>query len=257
VHRYICFALARVQQVQGTEYFSVPAFFVCFREAVEACVIIAVLLKFLDKVDKRHLRRDVWLGALAGLVIAILGGIGLIIAFYAVDENFFVDKQEQLFEGFLMLFASIIITVLAMSMLKISKFQAMWEAKLSANLVKAEAEGSSLRRSTMFWIPFVSVLREGVETVIFLAGVGAGYPAKSIPIPGIVGLFTGFAVGLVLYKAGNMTSVKGFMVASTVLLTFIAAGLLAHSAHEFQEVGVFGTYERDEEVVGRMNKPAW
>jgi FTR1 family protein len=246
-----------VPQVKGTEYFSVPAFFVCWREAVEACVIIAVLLKFLDKVDKRQLRRDVWLGAFAGLAVAIIAGVSLIIAFYAVDKNFFVDKQEQLFEGILTFFASIIITVLAMSMLKIGKFQAMWEAKLSANLVKAEAEGSSLRRSTMFWIPFVSVLREGLETVIFLAGVGAGYPAKSIPIPGIVGLLTGLACGYLLYKAGSKASVKAFLVGSTVLLTFIAAGLMARASHEFQEAGVFGTYERDDEVVGRMNKPAW
>jgi FTR1 family protein len=245
-------------QVKGTEYFSVPAFFVCFREAVEACVIIAVLIKFLDKVNKKHLQRDVWLGALAGLAIAIIAGIGLIIAFYAVDKNFFVGRQEMLFEGILSLFASIIITVLATSMLKISKFQAMWEAKLSANLVKAEAEGSSLRRSTMFWIPFVSVLREGLETVIFLAGVGAGYPAKSIPIPGIVGLLTGLACGYALFRAGSKTSVHTFLLCSTVLLTFIAAGLMARASHEFQEAGVFGTYENaDGEVVGRMNKPAW
>jgi high-affinity iron transporter len=246
-----------VPQVKGTEYFSVPAFFVCFREAVEACVIIAVLIKYLDKVNKKHLQRDVWLGALSGLAIAIIAGIGLIIAFYAVDKNFFVGKQEMLFEGILSLFASIIITVLAMSMLKISKFQAMWEAKLSANLVKAEAEGSSLRRSTVFWIPFISVLREGLETVIFLAGVGAGYPAKSIPIPGIVGLLTGLAVGYALFRAGSKTSVHTFLLCSTVLLTFIAAGLMARASHEFQEAGVFGTYERDDEVVGRMNKPAW
>ena len=118
-----------ILQVKGTEYFSVPAFFVCWREAVEACVIIAVLLKFLDKVDKKQLQRDVWLGAFAGLAVAIVAGVGLIIAFYAVNKNFFIGRQEMLFEGVLSLFASVIITVLAMSMLKISKFQAMWEAK--------------------------------------------------------------------------------------------------------------------------------
>jgi FTR1 family protein len=247
-----------ILQVKGTEYFSVPAFFVCWREAVEACVIIAVLLKFLDKVDKKQLQRDVWLGAFAGLAVAIVAGVGLIIAFYAVNKNFFIGRQEMLFEGVLSLFASVIITVLAMSMLKISKFQAMWEAKLSANLVKAEAEGSSLRGSTMFWIPFVSVLREGLETVIFLAGVGAGYPAKSIPIPGIVGLLTGLACGYALYRAGSKTSVHAFLVGSTVLLTFIAAGLMARASHEFQEAGTFGTYlNADEEPIGRMNKPAW
>lgn len=245
-------------QVKGTEYFSVPAFFVTFREALEACIIISILLKFLDKIDKAHLKKDVWIGSILGLVIAIAAGVAFIIAFYAVGENFFVGKQEKLFEGFLMLFATIIITVLAMSMLKINKFQEMWEAKLRTSLAKAEGQGTSLHRSTMFWIPFISVLREGLETVIFLAGVGAGYPAKSIPIPGILGLLIGLACGFILYRAGSKASIHIFLTASTVLLLFIAAGLFSHGVHEFQEIDGFGDYKNaDGEIIGAWNKPLW
>ncbi|KAG5178843.1 iron permease FTR1 family-domain-containing protein [Tribonema minus] len=146
-------------------------------------------------------------------------------------------------------------------MLKMSKFQEAWEAKLRAQLEKADAEGTtgtSLRKSQMFWIPFISVLREGIETVIFLAGVGAGYPLKSIPIPGIVGLITGLIAGWLLFAAGGKCSMKGFLVCSTVLLLFISGGLALYGAHEFQEAGMFGAYENDEgEIQGAMNEPVW
>lgn len=42
-------------------------------------------------------------------------------------------------------------------------------------MAKAEAKGSNLRRSYMFWLPLTAVLREGIETVIFLAGASGSY----------------------------------------------------------------------------------
>ena len=40
---------------------------------------------------------------------------------------------------------------------------------------KAEEKGSDLRYSYMFWLPFMAVFREGIETVIFLAGTSSNY----------------------------------------------------------------------------------
>ncbi len=36
-------------------------------------------------------------------------------------------------------------------------------------------QGSDLRYSYMFWLPFTAVFREGIETVIFLAGTSSNY----------------------------------------------------------------------------------
>lgn len=209
------------------------------------------------KIERPELKRHVWLGAGAGLLIALTFGIVVIAIFESQKNNIFVDRTEQLFEGCLMLFASFIITVLAVSMLSITKFQEMWERKLNAKLAKAAANGTALVGSTLFWIPLASVLREGVETVIFLAGVGAGYPGSSIPIPGLLGLLAGFFVGYILYKAGSSTTMNRFMIASTVILLFIAAGMFAHSIHEFSEAGVFGPYENAEGETTGLQQEAW
>ncbi|MCV5185793.1 FTR1 family protein, partial [Escherichia coli] len=48
-----------------------------------------------------------------------------------------------------------------------------------------------MERDVMFILPFVTVLREGVEAIVFVAGVSFAAPATSIPIPAIVGVIVG------------------------------------------------------------------
>lgn len=52
----------------------------------------------------------------------------------------------------------------------------------------------------MFVLPFITVLREGIEAIIFVAGVSFSAPASAFPLPAIVGLATGIFVGYLLYK---------------------------------------------------------
>ena len=46
-------------------------------------------------------------------------------------------------------------------------------------MAKAERQGSDLKNSYMFWLPFTAVFREGIETVIFLAGTSSNYEVRS------------------------------------------------------------------------------
>lgn len=52
----------------------------------------------------------------------------------------------------------------------------------------------------MFILPFITVLREGLEAVVFIAGVSFSSPASAVPLPVVIGLLAGFAVGYLLYK---------------------------------------------------------
>ncbi|CAM9917444.1 unnamed protein product [Pylaiella littoralis] len=153
-----------------------------------------------------------------------------------------------------MLAASFIITVLSASMLKIAHMREKWERKLQAGMKKAEQKGGDLKYSYMFWLPFTAVFREGIETVIFLAGTSSNYEAKAIPIPGILGVIVGLAVGWFIFRIGKEASLKKLLIASTVVLLFIAAGLFSYGVHELQELEVFGTWEGER---NHMNSPSW
>jgi high-affinity iron transporter len=52
----------------------------------------------------------------------------------------------------------------------------------------------------LFILPFITVLREGVEAIVFVGGVIFQAPATAIPLPVVVGLAAGLAVGYLLYK---------------------------------------------------------
>ena len=51
----------------------------------------------------------------------------------------------------------------------------------------------------IFILAFTTTIREGLEAVVFIAGVSASLPISSIPIPAVVGIIMGITVGVVLY----------------------------------------------------------
>ena len=52
----------------------------------------------------------------------------------------------------------------------------------------------------MFILPFITVLREGLEAIVFIAGVSFSSPAASVPLPVVCGLLAGFTAGYILYR---------------------------------------------------------
>ena len=91
------------------------------------------------------------------------------------------------------------------ALLRVSKLQGKWKAKLAEALETTHAsKGSRWKRWSekyaMFLLPFITVLREGVEAVIFVGGVSIGQPASSIPIAVLTGIAAGSVVGFFIYK---------------------------------------------------------
>lgn len=86
--------------------------------------------------------------------------------------------------------------------------QEKWRVKLAAALEEKPATAGRKRgvfkrwceKYALFLVPFVTVLREGIEAIVFIAGVSFSSPASSVPLPVFVGLAAGAAVGFIIYK---------------------------------------------------------
>ncbi|KAH6974254.1 putative iron transferase [Ilyonectria robusta] len=229
--------------------FAVPVFLVVFRESLEAVIIVSVLLAFLKqtldgpngdiKMYKR-LRRQIWLGTGIGFFICMIISAALIGVFYTVGTNSW-DKNEYYYEGAFCLFAALIITVMGAALLRIGKMQVKWRVKLAKSLAQPIKMGSRgwlkewTERNAMFILPFITVLREGIEAVVFVSGVTFTSSAKSIPLPTVVGLIAGGLVGYLLYKGGSTARIQLFLVASTCLLYLVAAGLFSRGVWDFEQ----------------------
>jgi high-affinity iron transporter len=150
---------------------------------------------------------QVWLGIALGVLICLIIGAGMIGAFYGLQKDVFA-KTENLWEGIFGLIASIIITLMGAALLRVSKLQDKWRIKIARAIESKEKPGTKFsqrfrhlsEKYAMFILPFITVLREGLEAVIFIGGVGLGLPASSFPLAVICGLAAGVIVGVIIYK---------------------------------------------------------
>jgi high-affinity iron transporter len=137
----------------------------------------------------------------------VIVGAGLIGAFYGLGKNKWANT-EYYWEGSFAIFASVIISILGAALLRVSKMQEKWRVKLAKALegksVTASGRRSALKRwcekYCMFILPFITVLREGLEAVVFIAGVSFSSPASAVPLPVVIGLTAGGCVGFLLYR---------------------------------------------------------
>lgn len=129
-------------------------------------------------------------------------------AFYGLHVDHWA-ATEPYWEGSFSIIASLIIAIMGAALLRISKLQAEWRAKLIQSFEEDHALKptswwkrfkAGTRKYFMFWLPFITVLREGAEAIVFIAGVGLSLPGGSIPLPVVVGLAAGTVVGFIIYK---------------------------------------------------------
>jgi high-affinity iron transporter len=148
------------------------------------------------------------MGVGLGLFIVIAIGGGLLGAFYSLSNDIF-SNIEDIWEGVFCLLASIIIGLMGAALLRINKIREKVKAKIMRALDEKTFSsrlpvGAKLKlwieKNMMMLLPLVTVLREGLEAIAFIGGVGLSYPAAAFPIPIITGLLAGIAVGFAIYK---------------------------------------------------------
>jgi high-affinity iron transporter len=93
-------------------------------------------------------------------------------------------------------------------------------------------------------LAFFAVLREGVETALFLYAAAQGTAVDSGGVGAqlvgaILGLAIAVALGVAIYRGGIRMNLRTFFRYTGLALVVVAAGLFAYSLHELQEAGWF------------------
>lgn len=231
------------------DIFNIQIFFVLFRETLEGVVIISILLAFLkqglagtsnDPIIYKNLVSQVWLGTILGVVFCLIVGGIFIGVFYSIGSDIW-QKSEDLWTGFFCIIASVLISIMGIAMLRVNKMKEKWRIKIAQALLKVPEKkinrfriGYLTKKYCMFILPFVTCIREGLEAVVFVGGVGLNRPASSFPLPVVCGLLAGIAVGVALYYWGSTTSIQVFLIISTCILYLIASGLFSRGVWYFE-----------------------
>ena len=202
---------------------------ITLREGLEAALIISIILAFLSRLDQPKQIRSVWLGAGAAVAASLAAGA---IVFWTAGE--LSGRAEELYEGTAMLVAVAVLSYMVMWMRKQARFL---KGHLESQVESALKSGSTF---AMGFLAFVVVIREGIETVLFLFSAWrVENDTSALFLGGIIGLSVAIAIGYLGYKGSRFINLRTFFNVTGVLLIVFAAGLLAHGIHEFQEAGVF------------------
>ncbi len=206
-------------------------FVIGLREGLEAALIVAIVAAFLLKNSGRRSLRPMWAGVAGAVSLCVIAAVSM-----TVIGQRLPFRAREVFEGTMTVLAVVGVTYMLVWMRRHSH-----EIKGDIHDKAAQALDSNSTWALAV-LAFVAVLREGIETAVFLLGLLIG---SSDATMGIVGAAAGIAVasliGYGVYRGGIRIDLGRFFRVTAVFLVVVAAGLLASSVHEFAEAGVLTT----------------
>ncbi len=197
-------------------------FIIVFREVLEASLVVGIIYLLLEKSNLKDHFKKLWLGVGAAIAASIAVGYLVILAKNSLGNN----STQALFEGiFLYLTAFLIWYVIFWLSKNVSDKKELESSTLSA--IKISSWG-------VFFVVFFAILREGFETAIFLI--------SSLSITGTfsyLGFFLGailaILIGYLIVIQGRKVDIRNIFKYSTLLLVFLASGMIAYGTHEVEE----------------------
>ena len=194
-------------------------FIIVFRETLEASLIVGIIYTILIKNELYESIKKLWIGVAAALVFSVL--VGYVV--YVLKESFSNESARALFESvFMFITAGLIWYVI------------FWLSKHVSDRKQIEAEtNTAVQASTwgIFFVIFFSILREGFETAIFL--LGSFSMTGSFSYLGFtIGAALAILIGYLVVVQGKRINLRSFFQGTTLLLVFLASGMIAYGTHE-------------------------
>ena len=205
----------------------IESFLVTSRETLEASLVVGIVLAYLNRTNNQSYRKTVYYGIFFGILTSIIAAF-----IFTIFAGGFEGKTEQIFEGTTMLIGSFLLTTMILWMMQQRHIAKEIEGKVEKHLQSQPL----FSHIGIFMLIFIAVIREGVETVIFLNAIN--YASGINFIGGTLGIIAAIVVGYLFFVGFKKINLKKLFNISSILLILFAAGLVAHGVHEFEEAGL-------------------
>tara|TARA_X000000368_G_scaffold165580_1_gene130640 strand:+ start:221 stop:1120 length:900 start_codon:yes stop_codon:yes gene_type:complete len=210
-------------------------FIILFRETLEAALIVGIIYLFLT--SNNASTQKLWLAVLTAIIASVIVAYFI----YSAQEALGNTSLKALFEGIFMFITAAFIW-----------YVIFWLSKHVSDRKQLE-ESSAIAMSSswgIFFLVFFSIIREGFETVVFL--LASFSMTKSFSY---VGFFGGMIAALLLVYLlviqGRRFNIREFFKYTTLLLVFLASGMIAYGTHEVESYLVKSD---NLQIVGLENK---
>lgn len=213
----------------SSSYSAWDAGLILFREGIEALLVLAALLAFLHRTGESAKQKWIWAGTGTGLA----SSAGLAVLLTYTVANIAAGSTRELIEGITGL-VSVVLMLTVGAWLHSKSNVKVWNQYIDKQLGSALVSGNLW---SLFIIAFLSILREGAETIIFYIGMAPSIELSQL-IWGVgVALAILIALGVVIIKSSVKLPIRPFLLTATIFIYYLVVKFLGQSIHALQVAG--------------------
>jgi high-affinity iron transporter len=219
--------------ITKTNYSFWDSALILLREGLEGLLIIATLLAFLKKMGQSPQQKWIWIGVAGGILASALLAVLINIIFSKITAA----SSREYIEGIIGILAVVMMISVGAWLHKKSSIE-NWNKYVKQQMQQAIAKGSLISFAV---ISFLSVFREGAETIIFYTGITPYISVQQLVIgiglAVIILAILGF--GIIYYSV--KIPIHVFFKVATFVIYLLAFKMLGISIHALQVSKVFST----------------
>ncbi|WP_211208353.1 iron uptake transporter permease EfeU [Corynebacterium lubricantis] len=206
----------------------VATFIIGLREGLEMSLVIGILLAHLRRTGRSYAAPKIWWGVGSAVVVSFIAGAILTFGRYSLSF-----KAQEIIGGTMSILAVVMITSMVFWMMS---HGATLQRDLEESVDKSVAKTATTAAGWgIFWLAFVTVAREGLETTIIILSWSSAAQAF---IGAILGILIAAVLGVLLNRGMVRINLSVFFMWTGGLLIILAAGILAYGIHDLQEAAV-------------------
>jgi len=216
-----------IELIQGdSDYTLWDAALILLREGLEALLIILALVSFLNKSGQKKMRKWIYIGAFVGVLLSAVAAVLM----STILNSATIDTNRELMEGYVGLLAAAMMIGVGIWLHSKSSVVS-WNRYISKQMGNAISSGSIF---AMAAISFLSVFREGAETLVFYAGIAPKMATSQFILGIVVALIILALLAIVLFKASGKIPIHKFFAVATWLIYVLAFKIIGVSLHTLQ-----------------------
>ncbi|MGG3564772.1 FTR1 family protein [Neobacillus rhizosphaerae] len=216
-----------------TNYTLWDAALILLREGLEGLLVVATLIAFLKKLGQSSKQKWIWSGVIAGIIASAVLAIIINIVF----SQIVAASSREYIEGLTGVVAVVMMLTVG-AWLHDKSSIGNWNKYINQQMHQAIAKGSLLSFS---FISFLSVFREGAETIIFYTGITPYISLIQLVSGVLLAIVILIIVGFVIIKYSVKIPIRLFFKTATILIYFLAFKILGISIHALQISNVIPT----------------
>lgn len=199
-------------------------FIITLREGIEAFLIVAIMLAYLNKTGRAHLAHAVYWGIGAAVVASV--GASLL---FAQAEN------KPLWEGILALVAAVLVASLIVYMWRKAP---QLRAEIGAKLENEARKQGGAAALGVFAFTLLMITREGMETALLLSALLFNTDTGDMIAGAVLGVAAAVALAWIGARYGRRIHLGRLLQVTAIFLAVFVVQLAIYSFHELTEAGI-------------------